>query len=250
MSELLDRTVLVTGAGSGLGKACAMMAAQAGANLVLGDLAADSLNETAAEVRAAGARVEIRTTDVRKPADCAALADCAISSFGALHGAVCSAGVDSMRRAIEMPLEEWQRVLDVNLTGTFLTVQAAARAMVAKGNPGSIVTLASGIALRGRAMGPHYAASKGGVLAMTKSFALDVARDHVRVNAVAPGVTDTPMARDVMTPEQIAARAREIPLGRIGQPEDIARVVLFLLSDASGWLTGQTLHANGGVLMP
>jgi NAD(P)-dependent dehydrogenase (short-subunit alcohol dehydrogenase family) len=222
----------------------------AGAGLVLADVDEAGLVRVTDNLRASGSEVEALVVDVRRPEDCARLADRAVHRFGRLNGAVCSAGIDSVAPALELSLESWQNVLDVNLTGTFLSVQATARAMVDSGNRGAMVTFASGIAVRGRPNGAHYAASKAGVIAMSKSVALDLARFGIRVNVVAPGIVDTPMAAGVMTPVQIAERGRQIPLGRIGQPDDIARVVAFLLSDASGWLTGQTIHANGGALMP
>jgi NAD(P)-dependent dehydrogenase (short-subunit alcohol dehydrogenase family) len=243
MHDVRGRTFVVTGAASGLGRASALRLAEAGARLVLADLDAERLPDPGGELATVRA-------DVRRPEDCAALARCALEQFGQLNGAVCAAGIDHAAPPLELSLEHWQNVLDVNLTGTFLTVQAVARAMVESGSQGALVTFASGIAVRGRASGAHYAASKAGVIAMSKSMALDLARHGIRVNAVAPGITDTPMVAQSLTPQEVAARARQIPLGRIGQPDDIAEVVAFLLSDASRWLTGQTVHANGGALMP
>jgi 3-oxoacyl-[acyl-carrier protein] reductase len=243
MDDLRGKTFVVTGAASGLGRASALRLSQAGARLVLADIRAEMLPED-------GEDVQTMRADVRQPEDCAALARCAIEHFGQLNGAVCSAGIDHAAPPLELTLDQWRAVLDVNLTGTFLTVQAIARAMVEGGNQGALVTFASGIAVRGRASGAHYAASKAGLIAMSKSFALDLARHGIRVNAVAPGITDTPMVAQSLSPEEVAARAEQIPLGRIGQPDDIADVVTFLLSDASHWLTGQTVHANGGALMP
>lgn len=248
--DLEGKTVLVTGAGSGLGRACALLAAREGANLALGDISGEGLETTLGEVESAGGSAVSRVADVRRPEECAALADLAVRSFGRLDGAVCSAGVDRIVPSLEMTLEEWERVIGVNLTGTFLSVQASVRAMLPNPSGGSIITFASGIAVRGRAGGAHYAASKGGIVALTKSFALEFGPRRIRVNAVAPGATATPMLRAVTSPEFVENRSRQIPMGRIGQPQDIAAVVGFLLSDASGWMTGQTLHANGGSTMP
>jgi NAD(P)-dependent dehydrogenase (short-subunit alcohol dehydrogenase family) len=250
VDDLRGKIFVVTGAASGLGCECARRLGQAGAMLVLADLDRARLASVADELRTRGADVQALVVDVRLPDDCAAMAQRALDSFGALNGAVCSAGIDNVAPPLELSLQTWQNMLDVNLTGTFLSVQATARAMVQSGNRGALVTFASGIAVRGRATGAHYAASKAGVIAMSKSVALDVARHGIRINIVAPGITETPMMADVMTPTDVAARARQIPLGRIGQPDDIAKVVAFLLSDASGWLTGQTIHPNGGALMP
>ncbi len=246
-SEFTGHTYVITGGASGLGLESARHLARRGANLVLADLDAGALAKAASELPAG--QVCTLVSDVRKPADCEAMMRLATERYGALDGAVCSAGIDAVTPALETSLETWQRVIDVNLTGNFLTAQAAARALLAGGRKGSIVTFASGIALRGRAGGPQYAASKAGIIGMSKSLALEFARHGIRVNVVAPGLVDTPLARTSMTEAQRAGYGNVVPLGRIGEPEDIAPVVAFLLSDASGWMTGQTLHANGGMLM-
>jgi NAD(P)-dependent dehydrogenase (short-subunit alcohol dehydrogenase family) len=246
-NEFQGRTYVITGGASGLGLESARHLAARGANLVLADVDTALLARAAAELPAE--RTSTIPADVRKPADCEAMMQLAVARYGGLDGAVCSAGIDAVTPALETPLEVWQRVIDVNLTGSFLSAQAAARALLAGGRRGSIVTFASGIAVRGRAGGPHYAASKAGIVGLSKSLALEFARHGIRVNAVAPGIVDTPFARKSMNDAQLAARAGQVPLGRIGEPEDIAPVVAFLLSDASSWMTGQTLHANGGMLM-
>ena len=246
-NDFTGHTYVITGGASGLGLESARHLARRGANLVLADLDAGGLARAASELPAGRACTIV--SDVRKPADCEAMMRLATERYGALDGAVCSAGIDTVTPALETTLEVWQRVIDVNLTGTFLSAQAAARALLAGGRRGSIITFASGIAVRGRAGGPQYAASKAGIVGLSKSLALEFARHGIRVNAVAPGIVDTPFARKSMNDAQLAARAGQVPLGRIGEPEDIAPVVAFLLSDASGWMTGQTLHANGGMLM-
>lgn len=251
MTESLEgRVIAITGGASGLGRATAIMAASRGASLVLADLDEEGLESAASEVGTAGGDVRTIRVDVRSPDDCARLAALAQKEFGRLDGAMTSAGIDNQIPALEMTLDQWNHLLSINLTGTFLTAQAVARSMVEKGSTGSIVTVASGIAVRGRATGAHYTAAKAGVIGVTKALALAVARNGVRVNCVAPGISDTPMARSVMTEAEMQARGREIPMGRYGTADDIANVVCFLLSDASGWMTGQTLHANGGALMP
>jgi 3-oxoacyl-[acyl-carrier protein] reductase len=250
MTDLDGRVIIVTGGGSGLGRATAALAASHGARLVLADMDATGLDGSADQILSAGGHVRTMTMDVRSQPDAEALAALAVAEFGRLDGIVTSAGVDTPVAAMEMTLAEWERVISINLTGTFITAQAAAKAMIEKGNPGAIVTLASGIAARGRAAGAHYAASKAGVIGLTKSLALALAKHQIRANVVAPGLTDTPMARHVMSEDEMRLRAQDVPLGRYGQPDDIANVICFLLSDASRWMTGQTLHANGGVTMP
>jgi NAD(P)-dependent dehydrogenase (short-subunit alcohol dehydrogenase family) len=250
VSGLSGKTIFVTGAASGLGQATAMLAARQGSNLVLSDLNAAGLDSTAGEVRGAGHAVRTLVVDVQRPEDCAELAALAVREFGRLDGAVCAAGIQRTAPAVEMALEDWQSLLAVNLTGSFLSAQAAGRAMLAGGNGGSIVTFASGLAIRGQAGAAHYAASKAGIIAMTKSLALEWAGRGIRANAVAPGLVDTPMVRAIASTEEIEAWGRAAPMGRAGRPEDVASVVCFLLSDASGFVTGQTVHINGGYLMP
>ena len=142
--------------------------------------------------------------------------------------------------------EDWDAVHEVNLKGTFHGVQAAARAMIGAGGGGSIVNLASGAAFRSSPNGAHYVASKAGVIGLTRAAALDLAPHRVRVNAVAPGVTDTAQPRYGMSEEELSAAGADIPLGRIASPEDVASLAVFLLSGESAHVTGQTLHVNGG----
>jgi len=137
-------------------------------------------------------------------------------------------------------------VLDVNLKGSCFCAQAVAKRMVAAGRPGAIINLTSGAAYRGSPRGAHYCASKGGVVSLTRQMALELAPHRIRVNAIAPGLTDTAQPRYGSTEEEIAATARTIPLGRIAEPDDIARTAVFLASDEAGFVTGQILHVNGG----
>lgn len=248
--ELTGKVVMITGGGSGLGRASALLAVERGASVVLGDVNSVGLDESADAILTAGGDVRTLVIDVREKADCVNLADHAVREFGRLDGALCAAGISRFAPAMDMSLEQWQQVIDVNLTGVFLSTQAAARVMLDRGAGGSIVTFTSDLAIRGRPTSAHYVASKAGVIGLTKSFALALAPHGIRVNALAPGITDTPLSRAGNSDEVFAERARQIPLGRIGQPDDIARVACFLLSDASGWMTGQTLYANGGLVMP
>jgi 3-oxoacyl-[acyl-carrier protein] reductase len=150
---------------------------------------------------------------------------------------------------LEMTEHDWDRVLDVNLKGSFLCAQATARRMVAAGIAGTIVNISS-VAMRGTPLGVHYAASKAGVMGLTRAMALALAPHRIRVNALAPGLTDTAQPRHGNSEAELVELGRQIPLeGRMARPEEIARVAVFLAAEESGWITGQTIHVNGGAFM-
>jgi 3-oxoacyl-[acyl-carrier protein] reductase len=169
--------------------------------------------------------------------------------LGALDVLVNNAGMFPRVAFLEMRESDWDFVLDINLKGSFFCAQAAARAMVSARRPGVIINLASQ-AIRGAVRGVHYSASKGGVVAMTRAMALELAPHGIRVNAVAPGLTDTAQPRYGHDEEELQMMGRAVPLGRMAQPDDIASVVVFLASDDARHVTGQTVHVNGGSYMP
>jgi len=243
--DLSGSVVLITGAAGGIGRAAALAVAKSGANLILGDVDDAQLRETHAAVERAGARAAMLPTDVREPDQCAALAGLAVEHFGRLDGALCIAGVINRETILTTSYETWKRVIDVNLTGTFLTVQAAARTMIACGSGGSIVTCSSGVVLRSPARGIDYVASKLGILAVTRSAAGELGPHGIRVNAIAPGVINTAMPED----GSLAWAAAQTPLHRYGEPGDLTGSLCFLLSDDSSYITGHTLHVNGGIFM-
>jgi 3-oxoacyl-[acyl-carrier protein] reductase len=238
--------VVVTGAASGMGRAIAQAAAREGARLVLSDLDADRLKATAGEL---GGEVRSLRTDVTQPAEIEALLALAERDFGRIDGLVTCAGIITTTPLLEITPAEWDRVFAVNAKGTFFTVQAALRRMLPRGR-GRIVTIGSDSYKLGggRVANIPYAATKGAVVTMTKGFARHLAGTGVRINCVNPGPCDTPMHAP-LTPEQRAMIAGRIPLGRFGQPEEIARAVLFLLSDAASFIHGESLNVDGGVLM-
>ena len=166
--------------------------------------------------------------------------------LGAIGILVNNAGVFPRAAFLDMTERDWDYVLGVNLKGACFCAQAVARAMVAAGRSGSIVNLTSGAAFRSSPRGVHYVASKGGVLSMTRAMALELAPYRIRVNAIAPGLTDTAQPRYGNSEAELAEAARAIPLGRMAQPEEIARTALFLASDDAAFITGQTVHVNGG----
>jgi 3-oxoacyl-[acyl-carrier protein] reductase len=211
---------------------------------------ASRLAEVVDEANTADAVVQPCALNVADPTSVQAFVDTAVSSFGRLDGLVTSAGITRPSPAVDMPLADWDQVLSVNLTGTFLCVQAATRAMLAAGTPGSVVTISSSLALTGQRHGVHYAASKAGVIALTKTFALELGPNHIRVNNIAPGATETPLLRRTVSDQFLEQWIARAPLGRLGEPMDHARCACFLLSDDSDWITGQTFHVNGGSIMP
>jgi NAD(P)-dependent dehydrogenase (short-subunit alcohol dehydrogenase family) len=244
----LPQRVIVTGAAQGIGRAVALHVASPGVHLAVWDVKRDGVEETAKLCQEKGAAARAWTVDV---GDADAI-EAAVSAFerawGKPDGLVNNAGIFPRARALDMKLAEWEEVLRVNLTGTFVTARAVAARMKDLGR-GVIVNTASGRALAGAANGAHYAASKGGIIALTKSLALDWAGYGIRVNCVIPGLTDTAQPRVEMGDNELYAAGARIPMGRIGRPEDIAAVVAFLLSDDAGYMTGQSVAANGGAIM-
>jgi NAD(P)-dependent dehydrogenase (short-subunit alcohol dehydrogenase family) len=244
----LPQRVIVTGAAQGIGRAVALHVASPGVHLAVWDVKRDGVEETAKLCREKGAVARASTVDV---GDADAI-EAAVSAFerawGKPDGLVNNAGIFPRARSLDMKLAEWEEVLRVNLTGTFVTARAVAARMKDLGR-GAIVNTASGRALAGAANGAHYAASKGGIIALTKSLALDWAAYGIRVNCVIPGLTDTAQPRVEMGDNELYAAGARIPMGRIGRPQDIAAVVAFLLSDDAGYMTGQSVAANGGAIM-
>lgn len=247
---LQQKIALVTGAQQGIGRAIAIAFAEAGADIAINYLdGAAAANEVAEAVRARGRRAVTLQGDVSVVAQAGALVARTVEALGPLDILVNNAGVFPRVPLLEMRESDWDHVLDVNLKGSFFCAQAAARAMVAAARPGAIISMASQ-AIRGAPDGVHYTASKGGIVAMTRAMALELAPHRIRVNAIAPGLTDTAQPRYGATEAELVERARAIPLGRMGQPAEIADSAVFLASDKAAFMTGQTLHVNGGSFMP
>jgi len=247
--RLASKVALVTGAQQGIGRAIAVAFARDGADVgvnFLDDAAA--AEGVAGEVRGLGRRAVTVQGDVSKAASVEAMVKAVNDALGPPEILVNNAGIFPRASFLELPELEWDHVLGVNLKGSFLCAQAVARALVAADRPGAIVNISSS-AVRGDPRGVHYSSSKAGIVGLTRAMALALAPHRIRVNAIAPGLTDTAQPRYGNTEEQIAARAREIPLGRIAQPEEIAKVAVFLASPESGWVTGELIHVNGGFYM-
>ena len=244
----LPTKIIVTGAAQGIGRAVALRLAAPGAHIAVWDVLKDAVEETAKLCKDQGAVARAYTVDVGDADQIEKAVAAFESAWGKPDGLVNNAGIFPRARALDMKLEEWDRVLRINLTGTFVTARAVAARMKDVGK-GAIVNTASGRALAGAANGAHYSATKGGILALTKSLALDWAGYGIRVNCVIPGLSDTAQPRVEMGDNELYAAGAKIPLGRIGQPQDIAAVVAFLLSDDAGYMTGQSVAVNGGAIM-
>ena len=247
--RLESMTVAITGAQQGIGAAVARRAAREGANVVVNWLDDEGAARAVADdIAAAGRRAILVAGSVTETDAVRRIVDAGQELGGSrgLEGFVNNAGIFPRVPFLDLTDADWDAVHEVNLKGTFRCTQAAAKAMIETGNAGSIVNLASVAAFRSSPDGAHYVASKAGVIGLTRAAALDLAPHRIRVNAIAPGLTDTAQPRYGMNEEELAAAGAGIPLGRIADADDIAALAVFLLSGESAHVTGQTLHVNGG----
>jgi len=234
------RIAIVTGGAGGIGAPLCRALAEDGYSVVAADFAADAGNALADEIVRSGGKAVFQQLDVRDKAGAARLAADTLERFGQIDVLINAAGVISRMPVLEMPEEEWDRVLGVNLKGTFLCSQAVARHM-AERHSGRIVCLASGRGIAGQRRAAHYAASKGGVIAFVKSLAAELAPQNVAVNAIAPGATDTAMSRSGSTEEEWNKRAAVPPMmGGLTEKDEIVGLVRYLLSEPARHITGQT----------
>lgn len=244
MSRLSGKSVVITGASSGIGRAIALRFAAEGASLILGDVdekgGAQTVRLVPDERRS---RVRFRRLDVTQEADCEAAVDEAVQSFGRLDVMVANAGIGVHGFISKLSQEDFERVLRVNLTGVFLCAKHAFRAMQKTGG-GTILNMASVAGLQGTVMLGGYGPAKAGVIQLTQTLALEGAAFNIRSNAIAPVWTETPMVEAFPAPkERLVA---DIPLGRLGKPEDVANAALFLASDEASFITGVVLPVDGG----
>jgi NAD(P)-dependent dehydrogenase (short-subunit alcohol dehydrogenase family) len=252
--DLSGRVALITGAGVGFGEAIALGFAEYGCDIAACDLDIENPTRTAEKVRKLGRRAIALQANVAVPADITAMVDATVREFGGIDILINCAGIPQHDPAETTPLETWDRVLDINLRGTFLCCQAAARVMLKKGS-GVIVNFSSIAGVVGVGRGANaYCASKGGVNALTKQLALEWADRGIRVNAIAPCQFMTPGLKEVMAKPQfdpaklMQTWTSNIPLGRVGEPDEIVGPTLFLASNASSMVTGVVLPVDGGYL--
>ncbi|MDZ7261808.1 MAG: 3-oxoacyl-[acyl-carrier-protein] reductase [candidate division KSB1 bacterium] len=247
MGKLDGKVAVVTGSARGIGRAIALRLAQEGADVVISDILVDEAGKTSQEIEALGRRSLALKTDVSQWTEAEALINQTVEKFGRIDILVNNAGINKDNLLIRMTEEEWDRVLSVNLKGCFNCTKAAAKIMI-KQRSGKIINIASVVGIMGNAGQVNYAASKAGIIGLTKSVARELASRGIQVNAVAPGFIETEMTKAL--PEKAKESfLNAIPLKRAGTPEEVAAVVSFLSSSDSDYVTGQVIVVDGGMLM-
>src|SRR4030042_1766851 len=252
MFDITGKVAIVTGGASGIGRAIALDLAKFGASVVIADMALQSARKVVREIESAGGKALAIKTDVTDSKDVELMAQQTGKKFGKIDILVNNAGIVGRCTVMDMKEDDLSRTLEVNLKGVFLCSQAVARYMVEQKN-GKIVNIGSSLSSRGSVCnlsggGVDYCASKAAVQAFTRTLAMELAPCGINVNAVAPGITNTPMHVGLWEGAQLYYES-SVPLGRLAEPEDIADVVLFLVTDAARYITGQTIHVNGGQIM-
>ena len=247
MISLDGRVAMVTGASQGIGRACAVALAKAGAQVALAARNAAKLGEVTAEIEAAGGKAMAFEMDLASEDSIKAVTKAVVAQYGKLEILVNNGGITRDNLMLRMKLADWNAVLQTNLTGAFLLTQAASSSML-KARWGRIINISSVVGETGQAGQANYAASKAGLIGLTMSLARELASRNITVNAVAPGYISTPMT-DVLNDQQRSAMLTQIPLDRAGTPEDVAGAVVFLASEQASYITGHVLDVNGGMHM-
>jgi 3-oxoacyl-[acyl-carrier protein] reductase len=249
--DLKDKVAIITGARRGMGKSHALVLAKAGARVVVSDISEEDCQEVAKEIEKNGGEALAVKCDVTQKEEVNNLVKKTIERFGKVDILINNAGICQFKPFLELTEEEWDRTLNINLRGYFLCAQAAAKEMIKK-KSGVIVNIASvamGQVGKGMAQIVHYCASKGGIVAMTEALAVELAPYNIRVNAISPGAIETPMAEATkQDPKILESTLAKIPMGRMGRPEEVSNLVLFLSSDSSSYMTGSTVVIDGGWL--
>jgi NAD(P)-dependent dehydrogenase (short-subunit alcohol dehydrogenase family) len=243
---------VITGAGGGIGRALSLGFSAAGYCVAAADVDEAAARATAAGVREAGGTAVALLVNVAEPASVTHMFGAVTNEWGRLDVMVNNAGVFPRSKVVDLDVATWTRTIDVNLKGTFLGSQAAARLMIAQGRRGRIVNVASVSAFQPGVRQAHYAASKAGIVAFSRVLALELAPYGITVNALAPGLVNTAQPRqdDEVTEELLAERGAAVPLGHMAEPDEMVPTVLFLCGEGGAYITGQTLHVNGGSWMP
>jgi len=244
---LSEKVAIVTGASRGIGRCIALALAAQGAKVVASARNAEALDKLVEEIKQQGGEATAVVGDVAVDTDASELIDQAVAKYGQVDILVNNAGITRDGLLLRMKNEDWDAVLDTNLKGAFLCIRAAAKVM-SKQRSGRIINISSVVGEMGNAGQANYCASKAGLLGLTKSVARELARRNVTVNAITPGFIVTDMTDD-MTDKARQAMTEQIPLGRLGEVDDIANAVIFLASDQSSYITGQVLGINGGMYM-
>jgi 3-oxoacyl-[acyl-carrier protein] reductase len=244
--RLKDKIAIITGAASGLGRATALTFARDGAKIIVADVNEDAGKKVVHEIREMGGTANFERVNVADPEQVNRMVTNTVNQYGRIDILINNAGILADARLVKMEIEQWQRVIDVNLKGVFICGQAVAKVMEAQGS-GVILNAASVVGLYGNFGQSNYVATKAGVIGMTKTWARELGRKGIRVNAVAPGFIETDMLKTI--PEKVVAMIKEkTPLVRLGTPQDIANAYLFLASEEASFITGAVLSVDGGIV--
>lgn len=245
--KLKNKTAIITGGANGLGRATALLFAKEGANVVVADMDENAGSKVINDIKNSGGRGLFVKVNVSDQEDVNKLVSAALKEFGKLHILINNAGIVSDGRLVKMELEQWQKVIDVNLKGVFICAQAVSKVLVEQNEGGAIINTSSVVGLYGNFGQSNYVASKAGVIGMTKTWAKELGKYNIRVNAVAPGFMETDIIKSM--PEKVINLMKEKTLlGRLGKPDDIANAFLYLASDDGSYVTGAVLSVDGGIV--